>query len=170
MMRTNARRTFGTTTRGYSRWGGFGTTAGNRNRSNTNRTGRTQAGTTTNTSAYRNVCDTFTNKISSYRTLINQTKGPAKFPRPTPTTLNNFANWIEKGAVVQTCSPQQVARWARSARTNFNTTTPSVNACKTVLTKKFGKTAIKAVARAKNGQFMVATTQTTNGRSFRFPK
>ncbi|MCO6438808.1 MAG: hypothetical protein J5J06_17065 [Phycisphaerae bacterium] len=165
MMPTYARRTFGTTTRGYNRFGGYTGTAGNRTTNRTRTTGTSQP-----TTAYKNVCNTFNNKISSYRTLINQTKGPAKFPRPTPTTLNNFANWIEKGAVVQTCSPQQVARWARTTRANFNPTTSSVTACKNVLTKKFGKNCIKAVARAKNGAFMVATAQTNNGKAFRFPK
>ena len=119
---------------------------------------------------YRTVCSTFTNKIASFKTLVSQTQGPAKFGRPTPATLNSFANWINKGAVVQTCTPAQVARWARSANCNFNPRTATTSTCRTVLTAKFGKSTIKAVARTKNGQFMVCTSPTCNGRAFCFPQ
>jgi hypothetical protein len=80
-----------------------------------------------------------------------------------------MCNWINKGAIVQTCSPTQVARWARTTNKNFNTHNPSPTACKSVLCAKFGKSTIKAVAKGKGG-FIVATTPTKNGRSFCFPK
>lgn len=126
---------------------------------------------TTSTGSYRNCVNTFQNKINSFRTLCNQTKGTAgRFGKPAPATLNTFANWINKGAVVQTCSCAQLARWAKSCDINFNTKNPTPAACKKVLTKKFGKPAIKAVARTKTGGFMVATSATRNGKSFCFPR
>jgi hypothetical protein len=108
-------------------------------------------------------------KLDSFKTLFNQTKGPAKFTRPTPATINSFCNWVNKGAVVQTVSPGTIARWARLANQNFNTQNPTPSACKTVLCGKFGRTTIKAVARTKSGQFMVATSPTWKGKSFKFP-
>lgn len=127
-------------------------------------------GTGTVPAAYRTVCNTFTHKIESFKTLVNQTQGPAKFGRPTPATLNTFANWINKGCIVQTCTPQQVARWARNTNCTFNPRNPSPTSCRNVLTAKFGRSAIKAVARTKNGQFMVCTSPTQNGRPFCFPR
>ena len=119
---------------------------------------------------YKNVCNSFQDKIESYKALINQTQGPAKFGRPTPTTLNSFANWINKGAIIQTCTSAQVNRWARTTNMKCNTTTPSVTTCKNILGRKFGKNTIKAVARTKNGAYMVVTSPTANGRPFCFPK
>ena len=119
---------------------------------------------------YRGCYESFTWKINSYKTLYNQTRGPAKYPRPTPTILNNFANWVNKGAVVQTVTCNQVAKWARTAKKNFNTRNPTITACKNVLTSKFGKNTIKAVARAKNGWFMVVTSPTWKGKPFQFPR
>lgn len=159
-MRTTTKRNTGNRTTNANRFGTWAST------STRTTAGRARTTATTPTGTYKNVCNTFTNKISSYRTLINQTKGPAKFPRPTPNTLNSFANWINKGAVIQTCSPAQLAKWARNTNMNFNPRTPSVTACKNILNKKFGKNCIKAVARTKNGQFMVATTPTVNGKNF----
>ncbi len=118
---------------------------------------------------YRQVCNTFACKIDSFKTLYSQAQGPNTPHRPTPAVLNSFANWINKGAVIQTCTPQQVARWARSTNKNFNPRTPSTAACKNVLGAKFGKSTIKAVARTKNGHFMVATSPTSKGRPFCFP-
>ena len=120
--------------------------------------------------AWKSCSDSFINKMNSYKMLYNQTKGPAKHQRPSPTTLNTFANWIGKGAVIQTVSAAQVNRWAKTARKNFNTRTPTPNACKSVLCAKFGKTTIKAVARSKSGSFMVATAPTVKGKCFCFPK
>ena len=122
-------------------------------------------------SAYKTCCNTFEKKIESYKTLCAQAQSTSgAYTRPTPGTLNTFANWINKGAVVQTCSPQQVARWARAANKNFNPRNPSPTACKNVLAKKFGRSAIKAVARCKNGTFMVVTTPTIKGKTFNFPR
>jgi len=101
---------------------------------------------------------------------MNQTKGPAKQGRPTPSTLNAFANWINKGAIIQTCSASQVAKWARSTNKNVNVQNCSTTACKNILGAKFGKSAIKAVARTKTGSFMVATSPIVKGRMFNFPK
>ena len=46
----------------------------------------------------------------------------------------------------------------------------SYRTVKNILSAKFGKTTIKAVARTKTGSFMVATSPTCKGRSFSFPK
>ena len=119
---------------------------------------------------YKGVCTTFQNKISSYRTLMDQTKGVAgKYPRPTPAILNSFANWVNKGAIVQMVSPTQVARWAKSTKYNFSTQNPTPTACKNVLCAKFGKSTIKAVCRTRTGKFLVATSPTYKGRAFNFP-
>ena len=119
---------------------------------------------------YRTVYHTFQSKINSYKTLYNQTRGPAKYDRPTPTVLSSFANWINKGAIVQICTAAQVGRWARSTNKNFNPRNPTPASCKNVLGAKFGKSNIKAVARTKSGSFMVATTPLVGGRTFWFPK
>ena len=122
-------------------------------------------------SGYKNVSCSFENKINSYRTLHAQTKGAAKFGRPTPAILNSFANWINKGAIVQTVSCAQIARWGKTMNTkHFNAREMTTNSCKTILCKKFGKTAIKAVARTKSGSFMVATAPKVKGRTFSFPR
>lgn len=120
--------------------------------------------------AWKQCNNVFNNKVSSYRTLINQTKGPAKCARPSPSTLNTFANWINKGAIIQTCSTAQLAKWAKATNKNINTRTLSPTTCKNILCKKFGKSAIKAVARTKSGSFMVATAPVVQGRTFCFPK
>lgn len=132
---------------------------------------RTTRKTNTNTgSGYKTVCNTFENKISSFKTLVNQAKGAGKFARPKPTTLNSFANWINKGAIIQTVSCAQIARWAKTCNKNWNSRNPNPATCKNVLSAKFGKTTIKAVARTKSGSFMVATSPTCNGRNFSFPR
>jgi len=144
-------------------WGGKSTGASKSKK-------RTSTAGKTGPSGYKGVCNTFANKITSYRTLMDQTKGTAgKFPRPTPTVLNSFANWINKGAIVQTVSPTQVARWAKSTKFNFNAQTASPTACKNVLCAKYGKSAIKAVCRGKSGKFIVATAPVVKGRAFNFP-
>ena len=121
-------------------------------------------------SGYKSCSGTFANKIQSFKTLFNQTKGAAKCTRPTPTTLNSFANWINKGAVVQTCTKAQVSRWAKSKNKSFNTHSASPTSCKSVLSAKFGKSTIKAVCCTKTGSYMVATAPTCNGKKFFFPK
>lgn len=158
---------------GYS-WGsglgGWGHSSGSYKKSNPRKNHKRNGGSGAGSSAYRNCCSTFEKKISSYKTLCDQTRGPAGAGRPTPTTLNSFANWINKGAIVQTVSKAQVSRWARATRKNFNPQNPSPTACKNVLAAKFGRSAIKAVAKTKSGSFMVATSPTVNGRSFCFPR
>jgi hypothetical protein len=121
-------------------------------------------------SAYRNVSTCLAEKIASYKTLYAQTQGPGKFGRPSPAILNTFAKWIDKGAIIQTVSTTQLSRWAQLSRRPFNSRNPSVSACKTVLAAKFGKNLIKAVARAKNGAFLVATPAHWQGKPFHFPR
>ena len=121
-------------------------------------------------SGYVQYHNLFTGKINSFKTLCNQTWGPAKCPRPTAATLNSFANWVNKGAVVQTVTCAQVAKWARTTNKNFNTKSASITGCKNVLSTKFGKTTIKVVARTKSGSFMVATAPTCKGKPFSFPQ
>ena len=146
-------------TQGLSTWG----TASRGTKS------RKSGSTTGVTSSYKNVSQSFQWKIESYRTLVNQTRGPAKFGRPSTLTLNSFANWVNKGAVVQTVSCAQVAKWARSNNQNFSSRKPTVASCKNVLARKFGKATIKACARSKSGSFMVVTSPTWKGKPFKFP-
>lgn len=160
----------------YSAWGNYwGSSAksswGSNAPSKRTKTKKTY-GATGSTSAYKTVCNAFQNKINSYRTLVEQTQGAGKFPRPTPTTLNTLGNWINKGAVVQTLSAAQLSRFARGTKfaTNFNGRNCSTAMCKNILTAKFGKSCIKAVTRGKNGAFIVATASTHNGRAFNFPR
>ncbi len=134
------------------------------------RTTKSGTSTTNVPTGYKSCSGTFANKIQSFKTLFNQTKGTAKHARPTPTTLNSFANWINKGAVVQTCTSAQVARWAKNTNKNFNTRSATPTACKTVLCAKFGKSTIKAVCKSKTGSFLVATAPVMKGRTFNFPK
>jgi len=170
-MATTIKRRIGSRSRSVS--GRFGYGAGRRGSSSRTRKSDTSDTGVTATAvapSYKGVCTTFAGKVDSFKTLVNQTKGPARCPRPSPATLNSFANWINKGAIVQTCSTAQVAKWARAANKNFNTRTKSVTSCKNILQKKFGKTTIKAVACTKSGSFIVATSPTCKGRNFCFPK
>ena len=111
------------------------------------------------------MCDTFTRKISSYKTLCGQATGAAKTTRPSPATLNTFSKWIEKGAVIHKVSATQVTRWADATRR-----IKSAPAAKSALARYFGKGVIKAVTCDKGGAFLVACAPTVNGRSFRFPR
>ena len=115
--------------------------------------------------SYRSVNDVFKNKISSYQTLWKQTKGPAIYSRPSPTVLNSFARWIDKGAMIHTVSSAQIARWSKTSK-KYTTATSVKNA----LCTKFGKTYIKAVTRDKSGKFLVATPQMWKGKTFKFPR
>ena len=121
-------------------------------------------------SGYKSCQTTFANKVQSFKMLMSQTTGPAKAGRPSTSTLNSFANWINKGAVVHTCTKAQVSRWAKSKNKSFNTRTASPATCKNVLAAKFGKSTIKAVACTKTGSFMVVTSPTCKGKTFCFPK
>lgn len=114
---------------------------------------------------YRTVTNTFKSKISSYQMLWKQTKGPAKYHRPSPVALNHLAKWVDKGAVIQTVTNTQLKRWSR---TNKSFTSPT--SAKKVLFNKFGKAPIKAIYCDKGGNFLVATSPTYNGKQFRFPR
>jgi hypothetical protein len=153
---------FGST--GGNSWGRFGTTSTPKSKNHKKNS------STGSSSAYRTCCNNFEQKIASYKTLCAQTHGTGSWGKPSPTTLNSFANWINKGAIVQTCTPSQISRWARSTNKNFNPRNPSPTACKSILTAKFGRSCIKAVCITKNGQCMVATSPVVNGRSFCFPR
>jgi hypothetical protein len=132
--------------------------------------GRSKASAWSNQGQYRTVGNSLAKKIDSFKMLYAQTQGRAKYARPSPSTLNSFANWIGKGAVVHLVSAAQLARWARSRNVKLNARNPSAATCKSILCSKFGKSFIKAVARTKTGSFMVATSATWNGRQFTFPR
>ncbi len=118
---------------------------------------------TTNKPTYRTVSSNFKNKITSYQTLYRQTQG-SKSGGPTPSNLNTLGKWVEKGAVIQTVSSSQLKRWSKNSKT-FN----SPASAKYTLTRKFGKTPIKAVCPGKGNNWIVATSQTWKGKTFRFP-
>lgn len=155
---------------------GFSTSSGaqsyGRSRSSGKRNSRTNKSSTTKTvpASYKSVNNAFQGKMNSYKTLYNQTWGPAKFSRPSTSVLNTFSNWVNKGAVIQICTCAQLSRWARTTNKAFNSRNATPAACKNVLNAKFGKSTIKAVARTKTGGFMVATSPVVQGRTFCFPK
>lgn len=173
--RTSSRSQFGSMYGGYSYGPGSSWNHGNSSTrghgSNSKKTNaRGGAGTGAGTTAYKTVCNNIERKLDSLKTLFQQAQGTGGAHRPTPSTINSFCNWVNKGAVIQTCSTAQVNRWARTTNKSFNPSNPSPMACKKVLAAKFGRTCIKAVAKTKTGQFMVATTPTVNGRTFSFPQ
>jgi hypothetical protein len=152
--RSSTRRTSGTT-----RTSGQWSSPSSRGSTSTRRT------TTRVVPGYAQVGNQFEQKIASYRTLFNQAKGPAKFQRPAPATLSSFANWIDKGAVVQRVSAAQCTRWSTTGRP-----CRTAAAAKAALTSKFGRTTIKAVMKDKSGGFLVATSPQHKGRKFSFPR
>ncbi|UCG15195.1 MAG: hypothetical protein JSV19_07840 [Phycisphaerales bacterium] len=113
---------------------------------------------------YRTVTNNFRTKINSYQTLVKQSQGP-KSGGPTPSNLNYLAKWVDKGAVIQTVSNAQLQRWSHT-----NKTYTSPTSVRTVLTKKFGKTPIKAICPGKGNNFIVATSPTWKGKMFKFPR
>jgi hypothetical protein len=157
--RAKARRGFGHTASISSIFGG---------NSNWNRTSATRP--MRNTSArsggsnYRTIACAFEQKINSFKTLYAQTSAAAGNNRPSPATLNTLAKWVNKGAVVRRVAPTQIARWSGSRRP-----VSSPNTAKAILCHKFGKSAIKAVTCDKSGGFLVATTPTYKGKTFKFP-
>lgn len=110
---------------------------------------------------YSNVRSTFQTKMSSYKVLCNQTTGASAKHRATPTQLNSFSKWIEKGATIQNVTPTQLNRWAGKQHDW------TVSSAKTQLTSKYGKTYIKAVTWNKAGGFIVATSSTRAGKTFK---
>lgn len=121
-------------------------------------------------SGYKVCSSAFWNKVNSFRMLYKQTCGPAKHTRPSPATLNTFANWINKGAIVHNVTTAQISRWAKTTDKTFNTRKAGPTTCKNVLCAKFGKNTIKAVCRTKAGSYMVVTPATVSGKQFQFPK
>lgn len=83
--------------------------------------------TTTNVpKGYNNVHCTLENKYRSFRTLWDQTRGPAKTSRPSPTTLQSFSNWINKGAFISKVTPNQINKWC-GTKQKFNTCAQAKN-------------------------------------------
>ncbi|MCH7813033.1 MAG: hypothetical protein IID40_03335 [Planctomycetes bacterium] len=113
---------------------------------------------------YRQVNNTFACKVESFKTLWEQTKGAVSKTRPTPATLKSFTNWINKGANVYRVTNTQIKKWCNPTH-NYKTNASVKNA----LCTKFGKSTIKAVCSAKSGGYIVATSPTWKGKSFRFP-
>lgn len=117
-------------------------------------------------SGYAGIFNTLNCKIASYKALCAQTTGTARCSRPTQATLNSFAKWVEKGAIIHKVSPTQVRRWSKTTNP-FKTPTTA----KTALMRCFGKSTIKAVACDKSGTFMVACSPTwKGGKKFNFPR
>jgi hypothetical protein len=111
---------------------------------------------------YSAVRNTIQTKMNCYRTLWNQTTGSSSSYRPTPAQINSLTKWVEKGARIQNVTYTQLNRWAGTPQRNW-----TVGAAKSTLTNKFGKSCIKAVAWNKSGGFIVATTPTRQGKSFK---
>ncbi|MFH0980382.1 MAG: hypothetical protein V2A79_02450 [Planctomycetota bacterium] len=109
--------------------------------------------------------ENFQHKIDAYRTLYNEAQGTPGKGCPTPATLNTFANWVSRGAIIHRVSATQINRWS-----DLDRKCTTANLAKNVLWNKFGKTPIKAVCKSKSGSFLVATTPTYNGRNFKFPR
>lgn len=105
---------------------------------------------------------TLQHKIKAYKTLWDQTSGTGSRSRPTPSQIQSFSKWIDKGACVHNVSFTQLNRWSGKPK-NW-----TVGTAKTTLTSKFGKPYIKAVACNKSGGFIVATSPTRKGRTFKF--
>jgi len=156
---TNTPKRFG----GSNRWGNPGWQ--NPSGAHGGTQNKTTGGGTNCAPGYRQVFNTFGNKINGYRMLTTQMTGPASVKRPTAATLNSFAKWIEKGAIVNKITPAQISRW-----THTNRKFSSAASAKNALCNKWGKTVIKAVVCDKAGNFLVATNPTFKGKSFKFPR
>ena len=111
---------------------------------------------------YPDVRNNLQNKVNSYRTLMAQTTSTGSKQRPSPTQINSFAKWIEKGAVIHNVTNTQLNRWAGKSR-NW-----TVGSTKTTLCSKYGRNMIKAVAPNKTGGWLVATNPTYKGKTFKF--
>ncbi len=107
-------------------------------------------------------------KAAAFKTLANQTCGAAKCKRPSPTTLNTLANWVNKGAQLHCATNAQISKWASQPNKHFKGTSPT--AVKNALCNKFGKTTIKAVCCDKTGKWLIATAPTWKGKPFCFPR
>ncbi|MCK4658279.1 MAG: hypothetical protein KAV82_02050 [Phycisphaerae bacterium] len=158
MTATNKRR--GTTTTGTTK---TGTGTWNSARSASAR--KTTKPVTSSRTNYTTLKNNFQQKITSYRTLYGQVQGASGAGRPSAATLNTFANWVNKGAVVYKISTAQINRWSE---TNKKCTTATT--ARNVLCNKFGKMPIKAVCKTKSGSYLVATASTYRGKTFKFPR
>jgi hypothetical protein len=105
---------------------------------------------------------TLQNKVNAYKTLMAQTTGTPSRNRPTPTQINTFAKWIDKGAVLHNVTNAQLNRWAGKTKTW------TTGSAKSTLVSKYGKNAIKFVAPNKTGGWLVATPSTYRGKPFKF--
>lgn len=144
-------------------FGGYASRSSTWNKTTRRSSSRGARTTGTTGGGYRNLQNQLQQKIQSLRVLYSQTQGSGGY-KPAPGTLNTFANWINRGAVLHTVSPAQLTRWSNNHRPCTSPTT-----AKTVLCQKFGRGPIKAVCKSKTGSFIVATAPTFKGRSFRFP-
>ena len=154
---------------GFGSMGGSWSGSTTRGRKNNTSTTRTSGGTNF-APGYSHVAGSFQNKINSFKTLVSQAKGPASYGRPSTTTLNSFANWVNKGANIFTVTTAQLTRWAGKGKAqNQYNNFASINSCKNFLSTKFGRTTIKAVARSKNGSWIIAAAPTVKGRPFQMP-
>ena len=117
---------------------------------------------TSKKTTYSSVRSNFQNKMNYYKVLWGQTSSVAGSKhRPTPTQLNTFSKWIDKGASIQNISPTMLNRWAGKQRDW------TVTAAKQQLTSKYGKNCIKAVAWNKSGGCIVATSSMRGGKTFK---
>ncbi len=141
---TNRSRT-GSNYRRTSNWSNFGVTGKTGGRS------------------YSQVKNTLQCKINSYRCLFQQAQSSGHY-RPTPATINRFANLVNKGANIYCVSGSMIGRW-----TKWPTPITSASTALRGLKRRFG-TAIKAVTPTGNGNsFLVATSGTFRGKPFKFP-
>ena len=111
---------------------------------------------------YASVRTNMQHKMNYYKTLCNQTTGAVSKCRPTPAQLYTFCKWIDKGAIIHNVTNVQLNRWAGKPKTW------TVGSAKTALYHKWGKNYIKAVVWNKSGGFIVATSPTRKGQTFKF--
>jgi len=162
--RSTSSRTSSSHTRSGTRSASSGTSRTRSAASSGSRTGASQATRSTRTSGstYTTVRNQLDKQIDSLRTLKAQTQGPAGKGRPTPATINKFANVVTGGGIVRQATTQAIQRTARWTKP-CNSATTALKA----LRSKFGAT-IKAVAPSKNGGWLIAASPTWKGRPFSF--
>ncbi len=110
---------------------------------------------------YASARQQFEQKIRSFQALKSQTSG-AGSARPTPATLQKFANVVNKGGIIRQASTPAIQR-ASGGKKSCNTASSAYKA----LRSKYGA-AIKAVAPAKGGKWLIAAAPTWKGRPFKF--
>lgn len=104
-------------------------------------------------------------KIASFRTIHQQIAPSGKVVAFSPTTANKWINLVNQGAVVFKFSNQQFTRFFGKYFTKNprSATTPS-GVFKT-LQKQFGN-GIKAVAKGKGGNWLIAAVPNISARPF----